>query len=235
MTRYAFANLGRANRVGPVISSMETIRDHLETVPTAVLFLNEIDEGDETKPDDHTLLKRIFTGWVRAHFRRKDPILSRGLKQTHRRWFRAAPGVPHQSPARQINESIIPSDNQDRPDVAVITGHYPAGAFNGERPAKVKAQLMEGYLNMQAIHAARIQVHHRAGRHVVWGMDCNNRKFPELHRAEVQLHHHGPDYLRAIPAPGWSVTVHHSGAVHLDIEALHELLWAEPAWKKETS
>lgn len=233
MSVYAFANLGRAKHVEQVKSSMLTIRDTLDRFGAAVLCLNEIDEGDKTKPDDHTLLRRYFRfrgGWRKAHMRRRDPILALDLALRQRRWFRAAGGVPHQSPARQINEAV--HRQPDGPDVAVITGHYPAGAYNGQRPERIRAALLAGYDRMLTIHRERIKHHHRAGRHVVWAMDCNWRAFPALHRAEVQLAHHGPDYIRAIPAPGWTVSEGRGGEVHLDIEALHHLLWVEPEWKE---
>lgn len=236
MTVYAVGNFGRAKRVGQVVSSMRRVAEKLRLLGRragAVLFCNEIDEGDKTRPSDHNLLRDIFKTWVRAHMGRKDPILTLGLKQRKRRWFKAAPGVPHQSPSRQINESVIPAKKKGEPATVLLGGHYPAGAYNGERPEAIRRMLVAGYDSMQALHAARIQEHHRAGNHVVWGMDCNNRHFDRLHRAEVQVAHHGPDYIRVVPAPGWVFVVDDHGEIPMDIEKLHPCLWVDGHFEKE--
>lgn len=233
MTVYATCNFGRAKRVSSVTSTMVEIRNRLAKFDSAVLFCQEIDEGDKTKPADHALLRSIFSSWTRAHMARHDPILSRGVKQRRRRWFRASPGVKHQGPARQVNESRIRTAKGE-PDVVLLGGHYHAGVHNGDRPAKIKAELEAGYDRMLAIHRERILEHHAASRHVIWGMDTNWRDFPRLHRSEVSVAHHGPDYLRAIPAPGYAVLVTERGELHNDIESMHACLFAVIEFTKET-
>lgn len=216
-----FANLGRGD-IEDTREAVKLVAARMLDFPAAALLLNEVDEADAA--DEHGILSTAFRRWEDHAWDSREPILTKGLKVKRSRSYRAARGVARQSPSRPLHEVIL--DGGDDPDTVLIGGHYPAGAHNGQRPARVKVQLVAEYARMLAIHQARIRHHRRAGRHVVWAMDVNWRAFPRLHRAEGTLRAHGPDRVRVIPARGWEVACRRKGVVDLPVEALHPLLWA---------
>lgn len=219
-----FVNLGRAEHVDQVRTSLELISDKVAGWKSGVLLFNEIDEADRTSPSDHDLIEELFRLWDDHAWESREPILTLDLKTKRSRSRKAARGVARQSPARPLHEVVI--DGGADPDTVVIGGHYPAGVHNGARSAKVLALLTVEYVRMQAIHRARIRHHRRAGRHVVWAMDVNWRQFLRLNRSEGTVSHHGPDFIRVIPARGWTAHRGRHGYVDLPIEKLHRFLWA---------
>lgn len=217
-----FANIGRGTPEQTRVA-IQRISDKMVGYVQAALLLNEVDEADQA--DEHGLLSTAFRVWQDHAWHSREPILTKGLYTRREHSFPAAPGVPHQTPARQIHEVII--DGGADPDIVLIGGHYPAGAHNGHRSPVVYALLMAGYARMQFVHRSRIHHHHRVGRHVVWAMDVNWRAhFPRLHRAEGTLAEHGPDLIRVAPASGWAAHRIHWGSVPLPVEQLHRLEWA---------
>lgn len=216
-----FANVGRGT-VAQTRAAIHAIATKMDTFDQAALLLNEVDEADTA--DEHGLLSAAFRTWEDHAWDTREPILTRGLttKRAHSRV--AARGVPHQSPARPINEVTI--DGGTDPDIVLIGGHLPAGAHNGHRAPVVKAQLVVQYVAMLRQLRKRIRHHRKAGRHVVWAMDVNWRHLPRLALDEGTLTAHPPDYVRVIPARGWTAHRLRVGNTPLPIEQLHRLEWA---------
>jgi hypothetical protein len=221
-----FANLGRANNADQVRTALQKIWDKLSNYDTRVLFLNEIDEGDETNPPDHELVLDKFNKYDRPQppWSGREPILTKGLTV---QWSQSHPGgagVPNQSPARPLGEVVV--SPADGPQIAFLGAHYPAGAHNGDRPPAVRDDLMREYNKLQDVHTERLRHHMDEGRHVVWGMDCNWTSFPPLHDREKTMRHYKPDYIRAVAASGWTLSKEAGGQIDLPIEDLHKLQWA---------
>jgi hypothetical protein len=221
-----FANVGRADNADQVRTALQRIKDRLAGYDHRALLLNEIDEGDETSPSDHELVDQKYGGYAKPNppWTSREPILTKGLTVKWTQSHHGGNGVPNQSPARQLHEVIV--DGFNEPDIALLGAHYPAGAHNGDRPPDVRDQLLHEYGKLQDKHKARLKHHLAEGRHVVWGMDCNWTDFPGLHDREKTMRHYKPDYIRAVPAQGWSVTKENGGQVDLPIEDLHKLQWA---------
>lgn len=219
----AFGNVGRGD-VEQTRDAIALIAARMLDFPKAALFLNEIDEADAA--DEHGILSTAFRKWEDNAWGSREPILTKGVEVKRSRSLRAARGVARQSPARPIHEVVI-DGGDGRPDVVLIGGHYPAGAHNGQRAARVRVQLVTEYARMLALHRRRIRHHRRKGRHVIWAMDVNWRRFPRLVAAEGTLRAHGPDRVRVIPARGYHAHRRDHGAVDLPVEPLHRLEWAD--------
>jgi len=220
------ANLGRARTVTPVRESMDTIRHLLEQhAGPVVLGLNEIDEGDKTRPTDHQLLRETFThGWQRTQMSKREPILLHGIKVRQpwrRRSYKAAPGVTHQSPSRSWQVDVV-TPAKGCPPVAVLCGHYPAGARNGQRNPHVHDELEAAYVKMQAAEKRLIAAHLAAGRQVVILADRNWRGYRPGAGGHIAAHH-GPDFISVFPAAGWRLHVADESWHPLSIEKLHGL------------
>lgn len=228
-----FANVGRGNvaqtqhAVDVIARRMNTLTDGSKSgdIPArpGLLFLNEVDEADQA--NEHGIINAALRPWDSAWWDTREPLMHTGLDVRRERSWSGAAGVARQSPTRRIHELVIDA-GRDNPDLALLGGHYPAGAHNGERPAAAKAALLAGYGVMRQRHRARVHHHHRAGRHVVWAMDVNWRHFPRLHRHEGTLRHNGPDYIRVLPARGWEAVRGQDGSDALGIEPMHRLEWA---------
>ncbi len=175
-------------------------------------------------PNEHGNINTAMRAWDDAWWDTREPLLYTGLEPVRERSWSGARGVAHQSPSRRIHELVL--SGGDDPDLAVLGGHYPAGAHNGERPPAARAALLGGYTTMLARHRARLHRNHGAGRHTVWAMDVNWRAFPRLHRREGTARRHGPDYIRVLPARGWEAVRGPNGSDDLGIEPLHRLEWA---------
>lgn len=225
---FGFANIGRGNRE-QTREAVRLIAAQMLPPERAVMLFNEADEADMA--DEHGLISSAFRHWEDHAWSSREPILTKGLRSQWSNSFLAASGVPRQSPTRLLHEVIL--DGGDGPDIAALGGHYPAGAKNGKRPARVKAQLMVQYMRMFWKHRKRVRHHHEKGRHVVWAMDVNWRGFPRWFRGQETLAKHGPDLMVVLPAPGWEVRVPSRGHVELPIEALHRLEWAYVAFHRK--
>lgn len=221
-------NSGRSKRgVDAVRRTMADWRDKALEVAgnrPIMLFTEEMDEGDKTRPSDHSLLKQVFRPFRRIHMSTRTPILLLGFKGrgakispvvgVHRsKKFR---GVPRQSPHRSVVE-IRPrkeagfrywtKERRATPDIVGMGGHFPAGSRNGHRRPAVKVLLDALYDAMLVVWRGRIAYHHARGRHVVIGTDGNNRRMPRLHPNAVRIMAHPPDYLDVVPAKGYRVRV----------------------------
>lgn len=227
MLAVAFANAGRGTPRQTSVA-VGRIADHLEQFERAALLLNEIDEADTA--DEHGEFSAAFRQWEGHAWTTREPILTKGVKVKRTLSIRAAQGVARQSPARRVHEVIV--DGGSEPDLVLMGGHPPAGAKNGRRAAKVKALLVVQYLVMWRLIRRRVRHHQKAGRHVVVAMDGNWRAMPALHRAEALVIKHGPDFIRVVPATGWTVRAPRRGDVDLGIEAMHRLLWAVLSFRR---
>ena len=226
----AFANLGRApGHVEKVRSSMAKIVNGLPGGPV-ILGLNEIDEGDITKPSDHDLLRQYFRkddGWTLTHMTSREPILLRDLKRIRHLSGRrmGAPGVKHQTPPRPLNRIVVPTGD-GLPDLAVLCFHYAAGVHNGDRPAHVKAELTAGYTHMEGVEKSMSDRQRKAGRHLLKLSDRNWRAYQPPAGEHVVAHDpHTPDFITLDPEAGWHIDVRDRGSINLDIEALHNCEW----------
>lgn len=221
-----FANLGRAQNADQVRTALQKIWDKLSNYDERFLFLNEIDEGDETNPPDHELVLDKFNKYDRPNppWSGREPILIKGPPVNWSKSHPGGAGVPNQSPARPLGEVVV--DPEEGPQIALLGAHYPAGAHNGDRPPDIREQLKREYGKLQSIHTERVAHHLNEGRHVIWGMDCNWTSFPKLHDREKTMRHYKPDYIRAAAAPGWSLSCEANGQINLPIEDLHKLQWA---------
>lgn len=232
MTTYATANFGRAESAAPVVASMDAVEHGLVAVGDVVLCAQEWDEGDRGY-SDHQLGGKIFADWTIERFAEREPILLHtARKALSVKGHPAARGVPHQSPARTIQQVILEPE-RGGVETVVLNGHYPAGAHNGSRSPRVKVALLAGYVRMLAVHRRLIRHHHKAGRNVVWCMDTNWRNFPPMHRREVPVFHSGPDYIRAIPAKGRTVKAGPTKTIGMSIEPMHDCHYAEIHFPKE--
>lgn len=236
MTVFATANFGRAKSAAPVRTSMDAV-EHALHDRDAVLCCQEWDEGDKGY-SDHQIGAQIFTApWQAIHEPTHEPILLNTTRQVvgTPQATPAARPVARWSPARSILDLVLASDTPGNADTAVLGGHYPAGPHQsaGHRSPRVMVQLGIGYARMLLVHRRRIRHHLKAGRNVVWCMDTNWRRFPKLHRREVQVFHTGPDYIRAIPAHGRRVAVGDTGTVPMSIEPLHDAHWAQINFPKQ--
>jgi hypothetical protein len=215
-----FANIGRANNADQVRTALRTIHDRLDGYDLPkVLNLNEIDEGDTTNPDDHTLVGQEFgDNWAKPHppWKSREPILARHVTITHSNKHAGCPGMSGQTPARDLWEVRV--DGEDGPDVVVLNAHYPAGAHNGDRPPDVKDELLDLYAELKQVHVGRIRNAMDNGRHVLWAMDTNWPDMPLLHDREKTLSHGGPDWIRVVPAPGWKAEKTGGGTASLPID-----------------
>lgn len=226
-----FANIGRANNADQVRAALSTIAADLDGRDCAkFLCLNEIDEGDTTNPDDHTLVgQRFGEKWAKPGpaWKSREPVLARHVEITHCTKHPGCAGMDGQTPARDLHEVRV--DGEGGPHVTVMGAHYPAGAHNGDRPPHVRDQLLDLYADLQATHKERIRNAMDNGRHVLWAMDTNWPDMPKMHDREVVLNHGGPDWIRAIPAPGWRVDKVAGGVVQLHIDG-HDYRWATVNW-----
>lgn len=232
-----FANVGRGKPVTAVRATMLTIRRQLRRRGKAiVLGLNEIDEGDKTKPSDHKLLRHYFSrrrGWTRTHMTTREPIVLHGLKRLrrHSRSVRGCPGLERQTPGRTWQLTVVPL-GKDEPDLAVICGHPPAGARNGDRAPETKKALEERYREMQDAEDELLDQQRKAGRHIITLADRNWRDYKAPGRARIVVNE-GPDFITVEAAKGWQFDVVDEGHEPLSIEALHDLLWAVVTFTKE--
>lgn len=222
-------NLGRTKRASTVARAMRLIRGHIGK-RRAVLALVEMDEGDKTIPSDHALLRVTFTllhRWHRAWMSKREVLLSHRIRARHGlgKSVHACDGLPHESPSRSWQASVYPTTAGL---VAVVTGHPPAGAHNGRRPARVKAELLDRYAQTEAaekqIVTDMLKVPGVVG--VVIAADRNRRDYKPLHPHEVIVAHHGPDYISAVPAAGHDVHHGHPESMPQPVEALHRLIGA---------
>lgn len=225
----AFLNAGRGTRAQVEATYARVAR---ELPPGAILCLNEIGEGDVSY-DDRALLRAAFPGQRLLWGDTREPITID--QPTADKWTvlacqrqRAMSGIARQSPPRHLYETTLRRGTGA--EVALMTGHYPAGAHNGTRPAKVKAQLLAGYARMWRLERKAIRAHHKAGRDVISAMDRNWRKAPRGHRKERTVAHNGPDWIRVLPARGRAVEVVREGRIENSIEGFHPCLWVELAF-----
>lgn len=226
--KYVFLNSGRAARKAQVEKALDIAFD-----PDAVTVLNEIAEGDKGYNERLLVRKALAATHQITHFKSKEPIavpMGTKVKKTKRFW--RGSGVKRQSPARTLHETWIDNGPGEPIEVA-MSGHYYAGAMNGKRPRAIKKVLRALYRVMHAKHKRRIRKHHKAGRHVSWWMDTNWRKFPKLHKQEVEVFRAPPDYGRVIPAPGYGVKITNKWRKDQPIERHHDVHGATVRWYKK--
>lgn len=216
--RYGFGNLGRAKNKEQVVQAL----NKLEKAGRRI-FLNEIGEGDQGYNDKALVREALSDTHILTHINTKEPIaVPKSQKILKEKVFWKGKGVKRQSPNRTLHETWI-DHGESQPVEVLIGGHFYAGAMNGERPAKVKKILVALYWAMLAALKARVAWHRSRGRHVVWMIDTNWRKFPKTHRKEQVIFSQAPDRGAVIPARGWKAKISNVFSEDQPIEAFHDL------------
>lgn len=221
MSRYAFLNVGRASDAGQVIEALDKVER-----PYRYICLNEVGEGDVGYDDTRLVRQALADTHQLTHAETREPIAVPRDREVLSTWrhYRGLFGVERQSPARSINETIV--TGRDGPDEVIVTGHYYAGAKQGDRPWPVRVVLVGLYHLMLRKHRRIIDRHHRRGHHISWWMDTNWADFPQLHDAEVNVFSAAPDFGRVIPASGYDATVTETSEIDQPVEAHHDVHYA---------
>ncbi len=231
----ATANVGRA-------AGTDRTRAYLEQIASGVprgrdltvVMFQEIGAGDIAH-DELGLVKEAFPrskGWHTEALDTQEPMVWRGNQVDWRRRggtavVRTMSGIAGYSPGRKTGTTLLRGVGVDCL-VSTIGGHYPAGAYNGYRPAAVKARLVEGWNAHHAGVKAAIRLARRAEADVIVGMDVNRRNSPRWHRGQVLGTPRGViDRLALIPGRGREAELMETGELENGVgEGFHPCRWA---------
>lgn len=160
----------------------------------------EIDEADT--PNEHAILKRIFRRRQVVHLSGHEPmVLPRSTKLVTSYRIHAAPGIPHVSPARYLNVSVVQMGVFKKRKFAFINTHYVAGAFNNKVESTQKERVASWEQHF-AVHKKEVEDLIAQGISVIWTGDVNriHPVMPLLVPGERRLRVKGMDIVSVIEA-----------------------------------